>query len=108
MSYTIERYITVDGDDIFGGWSAHLKDAKAVARINNRLLRLERGIFGDCKPLTQGVWELRVDHGPGYRVYYSVVGKTIVLLLCAGDKRKQDSDILRAVEYLKDYKRRRS
>jgi len=52
------------------------------------------------------LYELRIDVGPGYRVYYAMIGKTCVLLLCGGDKRKQDSDITRAVEYLKDYKER--
>jgi putative addiction module killer protein len=53
-----------------------------------------------------GVWELRIDYGPGYRVYYAMVGQTCVLLLCGGDKRKQASDIAKAIEYLRDYKQR--
>lgn len=64
------------------------------------------GNFGDCKPCREGVWELREDFGPGYRVYCARSGKTVVLLLCGGDKRKQDADISRAVEYWKDYQRR--
>jgi len=67
---------------------------------------LERGGFGDCKPLQDGVWELRIDHGPGYRVYYSLIGKKIVLLLCGGDKRTQQRDIMQAITYLEDYKKR--
>lgn len=66
----------------------------------------EAGNFGDCKPVGEGVWELRVDWGPGYRVYYAIVGAEVVLLLCGGDKRKQAADIRRAAEFLKDYRRR--
>ncbi len=85
----------------------HLSDRQAIARITTRIERLKRGAFGDYKPLKEGVWELRIDYGAGYRLYYSMVGKTIVLLLCGGDKRKQKADIERAVNYLKDYKRRK-
>lgn len=64
------------------------------------------GIFCDCKSLRHGVYELRVDWGPGYRVYHAMLGRECVLLLCGGDKRKQTSDIERALGYLKDYKER--
>ncbi len=67
---------------------------------------LERGGFGDCKPLRGGVWELRIDHGLGYRIYYGITGKEIILLLCGGDKRKQSQDIEKAIAYFEDYKRR--
>jgi putative addiction module killer protein len=67
---------------------------------------LAAGNFGDCKSLRQGLYELRVDRGPGYRVYYAMIGRECVLLLCGGDKRKQAADIERALEYLKDYKER--
>jgi putative addiction module killer protein len=59
--------------------------------------------FGDCKSLRGGLFKLRIDSGPGYRVYYAMAGRTCILLLCGGDKRKQSSDIKRAAEYLKDY-----
>ena len=85
---------------------AGLKDIRARARIAARIDRLAAGNFGDCKAIRDGVSELRVDYGPGYRVYFGKVGKTIVLLLCGGDKRTQDADIERAVMYLQDYKRR--
>ncbi len=71
-----------------------------------RIDRLSAGNFGDCKSLRGGLFELRIDWGPGYRVYYGLVGKACVLLLCGGDKRKQASDIKRALEYLKDYRER--
>jgi len=81
-----------------------LKDIKARAKIVTRLDRLALGNFGDCRSLRGGLFELRIDWGPGYRIYYALLGRTCVLLLCGGDKRKQSSDIRRAVEYLKDYR----
>jgi putative addiction module killer protein len=83
-----------------------LADACVQARIAIRINRLAAGNFGDCKPLRQGLWELRIDWGPGYRVYYTMAGRQCVLLLCDGDKRRQSSDIGRALQYLKDYKER--
>lgn len=91
-----------------GGWLSDLKDRRARAKITARIGRLALGNFGDCKPLHEGVWELRIDEGPGYRLYYSIIGKTCVLLLCGGDKRKQGADIRRAMEYLRDYEERTS
>lgn len=82
------------------------KDKQAKARIAFRLAKVAAGNFGDCKPCREGVWELREDFGPGYRLYYARNGKTVVLLLCGGDKRSQDADIGRAVEYWKNYQRR--
>ena len=63
-------------------------------------------MYADCKALRQGLYELRIDWGPGYRVYYAMIGRECVLLLCGGDKRKQAADIEPALEYLKDYKER--
>ena len=76
------------------------------AMIAVRINRLAAGNFGDCKFLREGLWELRIDWGPGYRVYYALIEKECVLLLCGGDKRKQSSDIAQALEYLKDFKER--
>ena len=81
-------------------------DARAQARIVTRINRLALGNLGDCKRLRQGLCELRIDWGPGYRVCYAMLGRLCFLLLCGGDKRKQSSDIDRALEYLKDYKER--
>ena len=75
-------------------------------RLPVRINRLAAGNFGDCKPLREGVWELRIDWGPGYRVYYAMAGRTCVMLLSGGDKRRQSADVNRAVEYWKDYQRR--
>ena len=102
----VRRYLTTSGKDIVGAWLSGLADARARARITIRIARLQAGNFGDCKPVGDGVWELRVDYGPGYRVYYAIVGADIVLLLCGGDKRKQAADIQRAAEFLNDYRRR--
>ncbi len=102
----VRRYVTESGADVVGQWLAGLRDARARARVAVRIARLAAGNFGDCRPLKEGVWELRIDWGPGYRVYYAMVQQTCVLLLCGGDKRKQAADIRRAVEYWNDYQRR--
>ncbi len=100
------RYLTESGKDVFGEWLEALKDARTKAKIVARIDRLSVGNFGDCKALRGGLFELRIDWGPGYRVYYALVGRACVLLLCGGDKRKQSSDIRRALEYLEDYRGR--
>ena len=105
--FTIENFTDANGDAVFDKWRRQLTDKQAVARITTRIERIKCGNFGDCKPLQHGVWELRIDYGAGYRIYYSIVGKTIVLLLCGGNKRKQNADIERAIDYLNDYKRRK-
>jgi len=102
----IRRYVTRTGKDVIGDWLAGLNDTQARARIIARIDRLSTGNFGDCKPLRDGVSELRVDWGPGYRMYYAMLGRTCVLLLCPGDKRKQSSDINQAIRYFRDYKER--
>lgn len=102
----IRRYQTESGKDVVGEWLAGLKDAQARARITARISRLEVGNFGDCRSVGESVWELRIDWGPGYRVYYAIVGSEIVLLLCGGDKRRQAADIRKATDFLKDYRRR--
>jgi putative addiction module killer protein len=107
-SMEVVRYITVAGKDIFGEWLASLADPRAAAKIIVRIDRVAAGDFGDCKPLRDGVWELRVDWGPGYRVYYALAGRTRVVLLWGGDKRKQTADIKRAVDYWNDYQQRMS
>lgn len=103
----VRRYVTADGRDLVGEWLSGIKDLRARAKIAVRIDRLSAGNFGDSKPLRQGLNELRIDEGPGYRLYYAMVGRTCVLLLCGGDKRKQSADIHRALAYLKDYKERK-
>ncbi len=99
----VRRYLTESGRDVFGDWLVGVMDTRTRAKIAARVDRLSAGNFGDCKSLRGGVSELRIDWGPGYRIYYAMVGRTCVLLLCGGNKRKQSSDIKRAEEYLKDY-----
>ena len=80
----------------FSNWLAALRDAQAKARILNRMRRLAAGNPGDVKPVGAGISEMRIDHGPGYRVYFVQRGAVLVILLCGGDKRTQDRDIARA------------
>lgn len=88
--------IEVRQTTIFRDWLDGLKDRQAQARIAQRIVRLQGGLFGDAKPVGEGVSELRVDHGPGYRVYFTRRGSVVVILLCGGDKRTQAKDIQRA------------
>lgn len=99
----IRRYVTRAGKDPIGEWLTGLKDHRARAKIAVRIARVATGNFGDSKRLSEGLHELRIDCGPGYRVYYAMLGKACVLLLCGGDKGKQSADIERAHAYLKDY-----
>jgi putative addiction module killer protein len=85
----------------FRTWLDGLKDNKARLRIDIRLQRLEKGNAGDVKPVGSGVSEMRIDYGPGYRLYLVPRGKTVVILLCGGDKRTQAQDIKRAIEMAK-------
>jgi putative addiction module killer protein len=85
-------------------WFAGLRDHQARARINARIRRLSLGNAGDVKPVGSGVSELRIDYGPGYRVYYLQRGTVLVVLLCGGDKRTQNADIKRAITIAKDWK----
>ena len=106
MTYEVRHYLTATGADPFAEWFKALRDRQAQARVQVRLDRLERGIFGDVEPCGEGVWELRIDWGPGYRVYYARAGNTVVLLLLGGDKRRQQVDIKQAKEYWHDYQER--
>jgi putative addiction module killer protein len=77
----------------FADWFARLRDSRAKSRIAARIVRIEAGNFGDCKSVGGGVSELRIDIGPGYRVYFTVRGRELVILLCGGDKTSQRDDI---------------
>ncbi len=79
--------------DEFDVWLAGLRDNRARARIQARILRLSLGNPGDVKPVGEGISEMRIDHGPGYRVYFRQRGQILILLLCGGDKSTQDKDI---------------
>jgi putative addiction module killer protein len=80
----------------FSGWLRRLRDANAVARIVGRIRRMEMGNPGDTRGVGHGILELRIDYGPGYRIYYAHREAQIVILLCGGDKRTQPQDIKRA------------
>lgn len=85
--------IEVRQTDVFSRWMAELDDDRIRARIEARIYRLSLGNPGDVKPVGEGVSELRIDYGPGYRVYLAQIGKALVILLCGGDKRSQNKDI---------------
>src|SRR5258706_16347062 len=87
------HYVSRAGKDVFDVWLTGLADVRTQAKITVRINRLAAGNFGDCKALRQGLYELRIDRGPGDRVYNSMNRKFFAWLLCAGDKRKQSQDI---------------
>jgi putative addiction module killer protein len=89
--------------DVFIKWLNKLRDDRAVARINKRIGRLAKGNPGDVEPAGEGISELRIDYGSGYRVYYKETKKEIIILLCGGDKRTQQADIANAKKILKLY-----
>ena len=103
--FQIVNYVSPDGKDIYGDWIKHLRDTRSQIAIIRRIERLRQGNFGDHKSCGNGVWELRIDLGPGYRVYYGLAGEQVVLLLCGGDKATQNRDIDRAAEFWKAFRK---
>ena len=101
-------YADAQGAAPFEKWLRDLKDSVARAKIRGRLERVRTGNFGDCKPLREGVQELRIDYGPGYRVFLSRQGPVVVLLLCGSHKSDQGRAINQPVAYLNDWKQRGS
>lgn len=99
---TLENYLTEDGCGPFEEWIRSLRDGQGRGIIHARLGRVRKGNFGDCYPVGEGVHELKIDFGPGYRVYFGEDGDTVVLL-GGGTKRSQDSDIKQAKERWRDY-----
>ena len=95
VSYKIHVF-EVQKTDEFNNWLSALADQRAVAKIVSRIERLGLGNAGDVKLVGDGISEMRLTYGPGYRIYYKQTGRTIVLILCGGDKSTQDSDIKRA------------
>ena len=95
---------TKDGRVPFEEWLDDLDDKRAEARVLARLVRVRQGNLGDSRAVGEGVCELRVDYGPGYRVYFGQKGLTLVVLLCGGDKRTQDRDIRLAKQYWREFK----
>lgn len=103
--YRLEYYIEDDGSSPFLAWLSSLRDREAHARVSARLNRVKLGNFGVIKALGDGVIELKIDYGPGYRVYYAMNGKTVLLLLIGGDKTTQAKDIKVAKTYWKRQQR---
>ncbi|OGR54392.1 MAG: addiction module protein [Elusimicrobia bacterium RIFCSPLOWO2_02_FULL_39_32] len=102
----IKHYLVENDRDLFAEWFDGLKDSQGQIIILKRIDRVEDGNFGDHSFVGQGVWELRIHFGPGYRVYYGEDGPIIVILLCGGSKRTQVKDIRKAQELWQNYKRR--
>jgi putative addiction module killer protein len=96
--------LTIRETDEFSEWLSSLRDDQAKVRILRRLDRLAAGNPGDVKPVGEGLSELRIDHGPGYRVYFIQRGAVLVLLLCGGDKKSQNRDIEKAKSLARDWK----
>lgn len=103
IQYEIIHYIE-NGCDVFNEWYTSLRDMKTRAVIDRTLNKAALGNFGKNHYCRDGVWEFIIDYGSGYRIYYSLMGKQIIILLCAGTKRTQNRDIDKAVEYLKKFK----
>ena len=103
QKYAVIHY-EENGRDIFKDWVKSLKDFKGRDAINRTVSKLLDGNFGDHKFCRDGVYELRIHVGAGYRVYYSMIENVVVLLLCGGTKKTQDKDIDKAVQYLKNFK----
>jgi len=105
--YEIEHYLTPgECKDLYIDWLKRLRDTQAKVAVVRRVTRIAQGNFGDHKFCREGVWELRIDAGPGYRVYYALSSRRVALLLCGGDKRAQDADIARAVDCWQAWQRR--
>ena len=104
--FEIRHYVTKDQRDVYLEWLRQVRDTKAKTAVIRRVNRVELGNFGDHKPCRGGVWELRIDVGQGYRVYYAIAGTQVILLLSGGGKRTQDADIDRACAYWLDWQGR--
>lgn len=91
--------------DAFHHWLGSLADRRGAARILDRIKRASNGNFGDVKPVGSGVSEMRIDHGPGYRVYFFRRGRTLVILLCGGDKKSQRTDVARAIRMKEEFEK---
>jgi putative addiction module killer protein len=94
--------IEIRETEIYSRWFKSLRDRQAKARIDIRIRRLSTGNPGDVKPVGQGISELRIDYGPGYRVYFVQRGETLIILLAGGDKRTQEQDIKTALDLAQD------
>ena len=105
FKYEVLEYIRPDGESPFAEWFESLASTAAI-KVAGSLHKMRQGNFSTTKFLGNGVWEFKIDLGPGYRIYYGKVGKNIVLLLAGGTKKRQNKDIELAVELLKEYKKK--
>lgn len=106
MKKEIRFYRTPDGKEPFTYWFETLKDKTIRAQLKNRLERVAVGNYGDCKALGDGIFELRIHYGPGYRVYFSEKGNYFILFLAGGTKSNQQKDIKKAKAYWADFQER--
>jgi len=100
----VRVYARADGSEPFTQWLRGLRDGATRNRIRQRIARIRLGNFGDARSVGDGVYELRIHFGPGYRVYFGRDGDEVVILLCGGDKGSQGRDIERAKEYWRDHR----
>ncbi len=98
----IKYYSLPNGKEPYTEWFEKLRDKKAKAKIAVKIDRIKLGNFGGCEAVGEGLSELKIDYGPGYRVYFGQAGDAIIILLCGGDKSTQSKDIKKAYEYWKD------
>ena len=105
-TYNVLHYVDESGKDLYQDWMMGLRDQVAKVAVVRRVARVTVGNFGDHKFLQDGVSELRIDVGPGYRVYYAQVGDKVILLTHGGDKRTQASDIAKAIKLFKNWEKR--
>lgn len=103
MDYSCPMFEVLQSET-FAAWLHGLKDRMAVQRIQARIVRASLGNLGDVKPVGNGVSEMRIDYGPGYRVYFIQQGQSVIVLLAGGDKRTQDADINRAIQIARDWR----
>lgn len=106
MKKELRTYRTKEGKEPFIDWLESLRDRTGRANITNRLNRVVLGNYGDCEPVGDGVYELRIHYGPGYRVYFSDQKDTIILLLIGGSKHTQSSDIKKAKQFWAEFRER--
>ena len=100
----LQVYRDQNGRELFTEWFHAIRDTRTRTRIRKRLERLEAGNFGDCKPVGDGVLEMLLHFGPGYRIYFAQIDNTLVLLICGGDKSSQKQDFARAKDCWLQYK----
>ena len=105
IEQVVRIYARSDGVEPFTKWLRRLRDGPSRSRIRQRIARLRLGNFGDARSVGDGVHEIRIHFGPGYRVYFGRETDALVILLCGGDKGGQNRDIERAKEYWRDYRR---